>query len=500
MAAPAPPRAARAGPWPRSTSSCPGRSPRCSTWSPARSARAGRSPCWRRATPGSSASCGCWASASAPSALDGPPGAVVGGAGVRPGRHQLGRRRGRVAPTAARSTPPSTRSPGAAKVAVLDLARQPARGARPARSWRPGARPRRVTVATRLGEPGESVTTTDLPAWPPARSTRCRSCSSCDPRPAAGRHRRPPPWPGASPSTSSTHRAGLITKSEVRAVALGKLDLPATGVLWDVGAGSGSVAIECARLAPGLRVLRRRAQRRRRRARSGPTPSRARRRRRGGRRARRPTRSPGCPAPTGCSWAAAAWTWSRAALDALRRAARWSPPTCWSTGPPRRGALLGSTAQVAASPGRAHRRRVPARGPEPGLRQLGHAGDRPRGGPRPHVRRHARRRPRRHRGRAGPGRLRLGRRRHASPPPCAAATTLRSSASPPSGVDLVVSSRPPSPRSPCPTRRPPWATRAGTASVAEAAALLAAGAEVLLLPKQLGHGVTVALAERGPSG
>jgi precorrin-6Y C5,15-methyltransferase (decarboxylating) len=51
------------------------------------------------------------------------------------------------------------------------------------------------------------------------------------------------------------HRGGMVTKSEVRAVALGKLGLPGQGVLWDIGAGSGSVAIECARLAPGLRVF-----------------------------------------------------------------------------------------------------------------------------------------------------------------------------------------------------------------------------------------------------
>ncbi len=37
--------------------------------------------------------------------------------------------------------------------------------------------------------------------------------------------------------------------------------------------------------------------------------------------------------------------------------------------------------------------------------------------------------------------------------------------------------------------------RAGTTSVAEAASLLAAHADVLLLPKQIGTGVTVALAE-----
>jgi precorrin-6Y C5,15-methyltransferase (decarboxylating) len=51
------------------------------------------------------------------------------------------------------------------------------------------------------------------------------------------------------------HRDGMITKAEVRAVALGKLALPRAGVLWDVGAGSGSVAIEAARLCPGLRVI-----------------------------------------------------------------------------------------------------------------------------------------------------------------------------------------------------------------------------------------------------
>ena len=51
------------------------------------------------------------------------------------------------------------------------------------------------------------------------------------------------------------HRDGMITKDEVRAVSIHKLRLPAKGVLWDIGAGSGSVAIEAARLAPGLRVI-----------------------------------------------------------------------------------------------------------------------------------------------------------------------------------------------------------------------------------------------------
>jgi precorrin-6B C5,15-methyltransferase / cobalt-precorrin-6B C5,C15-methyltransferase len=51
------------------------------------------------------------------------------------------------------------------------------------------------------------------------------------------------------------HQAGLITKVEVRAVVLAQLQLMADLVLWDVGAGSGSVAIEAARLAPLRQVL-----------------------------------------------------------------------------------------------------------------------------------------------------------------------------------------------------------------------------------------------------
>lgn len=44
------------------------------------------------------------------------------------------------------------------------------------------------------------------------------------------------------------HR-GLITKSEARAVSLYKLGLARGSVVWDVGAGSGSVALEAALIA-----------------------------------------------------------------------------------------------------------------------------------------------------------------------------------------------------------------------------------------------------------
>jgi precorrin-6B C5,15-methyltransferase / cobalt-precorrin-6B C5,C15-methyltransferase len=47
-------------------------------------------------------------------------------------------------------------------------------------------------------------------------------------------------------------KSGLITQAEVRAIALSQLDLHPGDVFWDVGAGSGSVAIEAAALvSPG---------------------------------------------------------------------------------------------------------------------------------------------------------------------------------------------------------------------------------------------------------
>jgi precorrin-6Y C5,15-methyltransferase (decarboxylating) len=61
-------------------------------------------------------------------------------------------------------------------------------------------------------------------------------------------------WPPRTPERwalgedAFSHRAGMITKAEVRAVALARLGPGLGDLVWDVGCGSGSVAIECARL------------------------------------------------------------------------------------------------------------------------------------------------------------------------------------------------------------------------------------------------------------
>ncbi len=57
------------------------------------------------------------------------------------------------------------------------------------------------------------------------------------------------------PDNDLNHDRGLITKSEVRAVALSKLELKAQMVLWDLGAGSGAVAIEASSMIPGGRIF-----------------------------------------------------------------------------------------------------------------------------------------------------------------------------------------------------------------------------------------------------
>ncbi len=53
---------------------------------------------------------------------------------------------------------------------------------------------------------------------------------------------------------SFSHSNGLITKEEIRAVSLAKMKIKENSIIWDIGAGSGSVAIEAGRIAKNGKV------------------------------------------------------------------------------------------------------------------------------------------------------------------------------------------------------------------------------------------------------
>lgn len=50
-------------------------------------------------------------------------------------------------------------------------------------------------------------------------------------------------------------RPGLMTKREIRTIILGELGLKSQEIIWDIGAGTGSVSIEIARLCPKSQVF-----------------------------------------------------------------------------------------------------------------------------------------------------------------------------------------------------------------------------------------------------
>jgi precorrin-6Y C5,15-methyltransferase (decarboxylating) len=119
------------------------------------------------------------------------------------------------------------------KVAILTEPRAPAAAIAGALDGRT------VLVAEALGTAAERI----RPAAPGLDYAEPNVVIALDPRLAAGRADR---W--ALPEDAFEHRAGMITKAEVRAVALAALG-PGTGdLVWDIGCGSGSVAVECARL------------------------------------------------------------------------------------------------------------------------------------------------------------------------------------------------------------------------------------------------------------
>jgi precorrin-6Y C5,15-methyltransferase (decarboxylating) len=110
---------------------------------------------------------------------------------------------------------------------------------------------RTIYVAERLGARDERVR--DLTTDPAAEVTDPHVLISLAPTPAgharprwlAGHTGAPAAW--ALPEADFDHRDSMITKPEVRALALARLGPGPGRTVWDIGAGSGSVAVECAR-------------------------------------------------------------------------------------------------------------------------------------------------------------------------------------------------------------------------------------------------------------
>ncbi len=50
-------------------------------------------------------------------------------------------------------------------------------------------------------------------------------------------------------------RPSLMTKREIRIQVLADLELPESGVIWDIGAGVGSIGLEALRIRPSLKLL-----------------------------------------------------------------------------------------------------------------------------------------------------------------------------------------------------------------------------------------------------
>lgn len=118
---------------------------------------------------------------------------------------------------------------------------------------------RTLVVGEDLGGEHESVVTID-PAEAAQRTWREPNVVLCLAEPddvpprgwAAGGEPLPPETGWALSEDEFSHRDGMITTSEVRAVALARLAPRPGALVWDVGAGSGSVAVECARLGAAV--------------------------------------------------------------------------------------------------------------------------------------------------------------------------------------------------------------------------------------------------------
>ncbi|WP_412559124.1 precorrin-6y C5,15-methyltransferase (decarboxylating) subunit CbiE [Thalassospira sp. MIT1370] len=123
----------------------------------------------------------------------------------------------------------------------------------------------RMSVCERLGGPEERITTQTARTWQ-STATSMPDVKSVDPLNLimidleAGPKANPLPMGPGLPDDAFIHD-GMITKSEIRAQTLSSLAPFAGGVLWDLGAGCGSISIEWMRLQGKAVAIERDAER-----------------------------------------------------------------------------------------------------------------------------------------------------------------------------------------------------------------------------------------------
>ncbi len=118
---------------------------------------------------------------------------------------------------------------------------------------------RTVLVAEDLGGPDERVRRFDGGPLRDPHVVLCLADEQAVPARGwiAGGEPVPPAAGWALPEAEFSHRDGMITKSEVRALALARLAPGPGRLVWDLGAGSGSVGVECARFGAAVVAVER---------------------------------------------------------------------------------------------------------------------------------------------------------------------------------------------------------------------------------------------------
>lgn len=113
----------------------------------------------------------------------------------------------------------------------------------------------RAWVCERLGGPSERVRQLTLAALAAATDVDPLNVLLLERDDAAWRAPPAIPFLPEDEFAKRVPKLGLITKREIRLLSLAALALAPDAVVWDIGAGSGSVAIEAGLLAPAGRVF-----------------------------------------------------------------------------------------------------------------------------------------------------------------------------------------------------------------------------------------------------